>query len=453
MHGRNQNKGNYIRNACLALLVLLVVVCWQNLKASGEAPALWEMIGYFQGDLYRKVLNTHMPGVTGESEDVGGFKQLKEFFGELLFGVLPIQSYAMDLTEYDTQVESELTYEMLLAREGADEQYRDGELIDDGNVIEELKEDEGKDGEALAKKETEEDGQKEHDNQDKKGDEKGEAEEKEEAGEKEEADTKEASGLPLNPATEQAVYISREKLNDFDYLIQHFYVVDKTTTIDGSLLNAQELLAKDMKLTTPSEQPQILIHHTHSQEGYADSNGDPSTSIVAVGEYLTELLRGYGFHVIHDTGAYDVLDHQNAYSYAGPAVEQILAENPSIEVVIDMHRDGIKEGRLVTEVNGKQTAKIMFFNGLSRTAANGNLDYLYNPYLQDNLAFSLQMKLAAEEYYPGFTRANYLKGYRYNLHYVPKSMLVEVGAQTNTLEEAKNAMEPLADLLHKVLAP
>ena len=108
---------------------------------------------------------------------------------------------------------------------------------------------------------------------------------------------------------------------------------------------------------------------------------------------------------------------------------------------------------MVTEVNGKQTAKIMFFNGLSRTAANGNLEYLYNPYLQDNLAFSLQMKLAAEEYYPGFTRANYLKGYRYNLHYVPKSMLVEVGAQTNTLEEAKNAMEPLADLLHKVLAP
>ena len=69
------------------------------------------------------------------------------------------------------------------------------------------------------------------------------------------------------------------------------------------------------------------------------------------------------------------------------------------------------------------------------------------------MAFSLQMKLAAEEYYPGFARRNYLKGYRYNLHYCPKSLLVEVGAQTNTLEEAMNAMEPLAELLHKVLAP
>ncbi len=135
-------------------------------------------------------------------------------------------------------------------------------------------------------------------------------------------------------------------------------------------------------------------------------------------------------------------------------MEQILADNPSIEVVIDLHRDGIKEGvQLVTEVNGKQTAQIMFFNGLSKTTANGNLDELPNPYLSDNLAFSLQMKIMAEEYYPGFARSNYLKGYRYNLHYRPKSILVEVGAQTNTVQEAMNAMEPLADLLHKVLMP
>ena len=157
---------------------------------------------------------------------------------------------------------------------------------------------------------------------------------------------------------------------------------------------------------------------------------------------------------MHHMGEYDVKDRDNAYSYSGPALEQILAENPSIEVVIDLHRDGVPETtRLVSEVNGKQTAQIMFFNGLSRTTANGNIAYLANPNLADNLAFSFQMKLAAEEYYPGFARATYLKGYRYNLHYRPKSLLVEVGAQTNTLEEAMNAMEPLADILHKVLAP
>ena len=61
------------------------------------------------------------------------------------------------------------------------------------------------------------------------------------------------------------------------------------------------------------------------------------------------------------------------------------------------------------------------------------------------------MEVAAETFYPGFTRRIYLKGYRYNMHLCPKSMLVEVGAQTNTLEEAMNAMEPLADIIDKVI--
>ena len=248
--------------------------------------------------------------------------------------------------------------------------------------------------------------------------------------------------------------IPREKLNDFDYLLQNFYQVDRTTTVDSSQLNAAEMLAKDMSLQGGNENVQILIYHTHSQEGYVDSApGDPNASVVAVGERLAALLREqYGFNVMHHTGEYDVADRDNAYSYAGPALEQILAENPSIEVVIDLHRDGVAETtHLVSEVNGKQTSQIMFFNGLSRTTANGEIAYLANPNLADNLAFSFQMKLAAEEYYPGFARGTYLKGYRYNLHYRPKSHLVEVGAQTNTLEEAMNAMEPLADILHKVL--
>ena len=96
-------------------------------------------------------------------------------------------------------------------------------------------------------------------------------------------------------------------------------------------------------------------------------------------------------------------------------------------------------------------AKIMFFNGLSRLTKTGDITYLPNPYIQDNLALSMQMQLAAAEYYPDFTRRIYLKGYRYNMQYCPKTMLIEVGAQTNTLEEAKNAMVPLADILNKVL--
>lgn len=254
--------------------------------------------------------------------------------------------------------------------------------------------------------------------------------------------------------TDKKVTINRVKLQDFDYLRQNFYQVDNTTTIGSDLLEVGQLLGKDMTIKKNVEGPQILIYHTHSQEGYKDSiPGDPATSIVGVGDYLELLLeQKYGIEVLHHKGVYDLPTRDNAYSNSLPNIEKILQENPTIEVVIDLHRDGVAEDiHLVTELNGKPTAKIMFFNGLSKTTSQGELTYLYNPYIADNLALSFQMQLTAEEYYPGLTRKIYLKGYRYNLHLKPKSMLVEVGAQTNSFEEAKNAMEPLADILGKVL--
>lgn len=254
--------------------------------------------------------------------------------------------------------------------------------------------------------------------------------------------------------SKKQVEINRVKLQDFDYLLQNFYQVDSSTTVGKDVLDVEELLSADLTLKEAVEGPQVLIYHTHSQEGYSDSiEGDASTSVVAVGDYLTELLEEkYGIRVLHHKGEYDLPNRDSAYSTALPALQKILEENPSIEVVIDLHRDGVSENvHLVTDVNGKQTAQIMFFNGLSRTTAQGELAYLENPYIEDNLAFSFQMQLAAEEYYPGFARKIYLKGYRYNLHLCPKSILVEVGAQTNSFQEAKNAMEPLAEILAMVL--
>lgn len=300
--------------------------------------------------------------------------------------------------KYETEIESPLSYERIVALEAADENYVDEET---GEVI-----------------------------------------------------MSSSTGTEEVFATEKVVNYSMDKLADFDYLIQNFYQVDKTTTINSSQLNAAEMLEKDMTLTHDASSPQILIYHTHSQEAYADSAaGDAATSVIGVADYLTELLQGYGYNVIHHKGEYDVEDRDHAYSLAGPALEQILAENPSIEVVIDLHRDGVGENtRLVTTQNGTNMAQIMFFNGLSRTTSTGDIAYLNNPYIADNLAFSFQMQLAAAEYYPGLTRRLYLKGYRYNMHYCPKTLLVEVGAQTNTFEEAKNSMVPLADILNKVLS-
>ena len=249
--------------------------------------------------------------------------------------------------------------------------------------------------------------------------------------------------------------VSLEKLNDFDYLIQHYYTVDKSTTINSSQLVVQNLLNKDCTIQKTTEDvPQILIYHTHGSEGYADSTpGDPNTSVIAVGNRLTQLLQDtYGYHVLHDTGIYDT-DRDHAYNVAAPVIQKILQDHPSIEVVIDLHRDGVADTtRLAANINGVDMAQVMFFNGLSKTTATGDIDYLRNPYIEDNLAMSLKMQLAATELYPGFTRKIYLKSYRYNMHLYPKSLLIEVGAQTNTLQEAVNAMDPLAQVLDRVLS-
>ncbi len=257
----------------------------------------------------------------------------------------------------------------------------------------------------------------------------------------------------FHPAARQ-MQIDRTQLNDYETLVQNFYAIDANTMAGSDQLSAEKLLGMDMTLTKEGEGPQILIYHTHSQEAFADSvPGDVNTGIVGVGEYLTQILtEQYGYRVLHHTGEYDVETRDNAYSKALPVVEQILTENPSLQVIIDLHRDEVAEGtRLVTDLQGRPTARFMFFNGLSRTRKTGDIDYLQNENQEANLAFSFQMQLKAAEYYPGLTRRIYLKGYRYNMHLRPRTLLVELGAQNNTLEEAMNACDPLAHILDMVL--
>lgn len=327
-------------------------------------------------------------------------KGIGEWIREKALAWIPLVSYAEDHAAYDSSLEDEETLARILEAQANDENVVD----ENGNLI----------------------------------------------GEPDKSETDAAAVTP-------AVDTSIEKLRDFEYLLGNFYTVDSSTMIDSDQLNADDLLGRSMKIDTGTDGPKVLIYHTHSQEEFADSTpGDTSTSIVGVGEYLTQLLNEKGIETIHDTGVYDIidgkLDRSNAYEYAGEAVEKILAENPTVEVLIDLHRDGVAEGtHLVTEINGKPTAKIMFFNGLSRSRTNGNIDYLPNPYIQDNLAFSLQMQIDAENKYPGFVRHIYLRAYRYNLHLKPKSLLVEAGAQTNTVEEMMNAMEVLSEMLEDVL--
>lgn len=254
-------------------------------------------------------------------------------------------------------------------------------------------------------------------------------------------------------AAPQAVY-SRQQLQEEGFIKGTFYSEDPTTMIRSGQLNYDTLMGFDATLKQDNTMPQILVYHTHSQETYIDSvPNDESTSIMGVGEHLSNILRTkYGYNVIHHMGKYDVEGRDYAYSNAMADIERVLEQNPTIEVIIDLHRDETNaDTRLVTNIQNRTMAKFMFFNGLSYTRELGELTGLPNPYVQDNLSFAFQMQLFAEEYYPGLTRRIYLKGYRYNMHYRPKTLLIELGSQTNTVEEAMNSCEPLAHIISEVL--
>ena len=267
-----------------------------------------------------------------------------------------------------------------------------------------------------------------------------------------------AGGRPLYVTGEEL-----SKMKNLNYLRSNYYIVDSRTSLLSGDIDVEQALGLDLTIEKTTKEPKILIFHTHIHEGFADSDMSKGLDegIWGVGEELKRILEEeYGVSVLHHAGQYDMVNGKGqttgAYERMEPPVREILAKYPSIEVCIDLHRDGVPEGtRLVTEIDGKPCAQVMFFNGLCRLNKNGtpqSISGLENPYLKENLAFSLQMKTSAEHLYPDFTRKIYLNAYRFSLHFMPRSSLIEVGAQTNTKAEARNAMKPLAEILSDVLS-
>lgn len=242
-------------------------------------------------------------------------------------------------------------------------------------------------------------------------------------------------------------------LQDYSTLVSTFYAIDANTMLGSDQLNVEKLISKDLTISKEDPSPQILIYHTHSKEDFADSTpGDASQTVVGVGDRLTDILtEQYGYGVLHYTAEFDTI-RDDAYAKALPDIEKLLQENPSIQVVIDVHRDSGVEGvHRAVDINGRSTATFMLFNGISRTKKTGEITYLANTNLEDNLAFSFQMQVIAGEYYPGLTRKIYLKGYRYNMHLKSRYLLIELGDENNTLQEALNTCDPLAHILDMTL--
>ena len=447
-------RGNGWMQRMLYFLILMlgVYIVYKGGSLFMRQPAVQTVLD--GGEVQRKLENAAARTWTGGYAAVLERKD-RNWFGSWFRAALPVYSYLVEHGEMETKESETEQKDQSVDRSGErvaeDKIEREANAKDVKNILSAAEN--GEDGEALKEEGADEEtgGETESDknnNGEKQPEYSPEEYEEETETLSESEPTREVLGRTISPDL-------LLQLSDFNYLVNEYFTVDGGTVADADLLDAASFLSEDLSIVKNQAVPQILIYHTHSQEEFADSvEGDAGTTIVGMGDVLADALEAKGYQVIHDTGVYDlvdgVLDRSAAYDYARTAVEELLAQYPTIQVVIDLHRDGVEGQKFVTEIDGKPCSKVMFFNGISRNQ-QGEISYLPNPYIKQNLAFSFQMEFAARQQYPGFTRNIYLKAERFNLHLRPRSVLIEAGTQLNTVEEERNAMEILANLLDEVL--
>ncbi len=209
------------------------------------------------------------------------------------------------------------------------------------------------------------------------------------------------------------------------------------------------------------EGPQILIVHTHGSEAYSMTDGDTyeesdpyrttdcTHNVVRVGEEMATVFRAHGFQVIHDTTLFDYPAYNGAYDRSKAAVEQWLAQYPTIKVVLDVHRDALvgNEGEIYKMVSveaGEKVAQVMMVLGSDAGGAD-------HPRWKDNLAFALQLQRSLVRGYASLARPTVLRKARYNQQLSPGSILVEVGGHGNSLSEAIAGGRLWADCVARTL--
>lgn len=242
------------------------------------------------------------------------------------------------------------------------------------------------------------------------------------------------------------------------------------TTISGGLViknssdytvNAEELLSQGCPITLEAGVPQILIIHTHSSEAYSPAGLDKyedlgtnrtldtNYNVIRIGNELTEIFQSYGLNVIHDTGVYDYPSYTGSYNRSCEAIEKYLSENPSIQIVIDLHRDALCSDEITyktqADEDGVCASQIMILVG---SDASG----LEHPDWQQNLRLALYLQNAVYSKYPSLMRPVQLVSYRYNQHLTHGSMILEVGSNGNTLQEALAAIRLFGNTAGPALA-
>lgn len=203
-------------------------------------------------------------------------------------------------------------------------------------------------------------------------------------------------------------------------------------------------------ISLSGNKPLVAIYNTHNAETYLPNDGvekieGSNAGVVQVATELARVLeQEYGVKTFQSKTIHDYPRYEKSYGNAEKTVKQLLKENPSIQVVIDIHRDaGIKDRVVTTLAGGDKAAKIMLIVG-----TNARLPH---PNWEANYSFAREVGHKMEELYPGLLKDVRKKEGRYNQHLHPRSLLVEVGSSKNSLEEAKEAVRAFAHVIYQVL--
>ncbi len=211
-------------------------------------------------------------------------------------------------------------------------------------------------------------------------------------------------------------------------------------------INTDEMLKAPLSFDIKGNDPQILIVHTHATECYtpegastyspdkSDRSDDPLQNVIAVGTAMENVFKKNGINVIHDKTLHDQPSYNTSYANSLKTVEGYLAKYPSIDIVLDVHRDAFvyengSKAKFVTEVNGQKTAQLMLVVGTN----DGGLDH---PNWRENMKLALKLQNAISNKYPNLMRGVNLRRERFNGHTTKGSIIIEVGSSGNTLGEA-----------------
>lgn len=233
--------------------------------------------------------------------------------------------------------------------------------------------------------------------------------------------------------------------------------------ITGLAIDLKTELSKAPQIKFEStSKPQVLIVHTHTTESYmmesrnyytkndATRSTDDTKNITAVGKELKDGLQARGIGVIHATEKHDYPEYTNSYSRAAETINKYLKENPTIKVVIDLHRDAMMDSNknktaLTAEINGKEAAQVMLVSGCQNGTVTGF------PNWRENFRLAIRLQQTMEVKYKGLARPILFTSRKYNQHLTNGSLLIECGTDANTLEQAKYSATLLADCLAATL--